>query len=236
MGIITKIEDPTEDGKIADPVPKKIGIITLEDIVEEVLQEEIEDERETQAMKGERKKLRQKLALMFSDRHAQSILNREELIAVREYLEIELPPFGRDVLTLDSLQKLVEESEIIDIESDINPFSHKASENLIRGTNSMRAEDYNHNTDASQNLDNSGTQTTTGQMQFQKFLTHIMKENEHKDKKKKSKKEGPKTIDKITPGVSEIGTIIEGDQSEVRKQVRFNKTEMEKKPEEENVF
>lgn len=61
---------------------------------------------------------------MFSDRHAADVLNRAELIAVREYLEIELPVFGRANFSLEALQKLVEKSYVLDIESDQRPFNH----------------------------------------------------------------------------------------------------------------
>lgn len=52
------------------------------------------------------------------------MLNRAELIAVREYLEIELPVFGRQNLSLEALQKLIEKSYVLDIESDSRPFNH----------------------------------------------------------------------------------------------------------------
>lgn len=61
--------------------------MTLEDIVEEILAEEIEDERDIGALKGERKKMKEKLYMLFSDMKASTILNKAEIIAVCEYLE-----------------------------------------------------------------------------------------------------------------------------------------------------
>jgi hypothetical protein len=133
-------EDPS--GLSMDPTLRKIGIVTLEDLVEEILQEEIEDEREN--MREERKKLRQQLAFVFSDRHASDVLNRAELIAVREYLEIELPVFGRTNLSLESLQKLIEKSYVLDIESDSRPFNHNllaTENNKKRSIGSTKEED-----------------------------------------------------------------------------------------------
>jgi hypothetical protein len=60
--------------------------VTLEDIVEEVLAEEINDERDLAMIKGERKKLKEKLYMIFSDHKAKNVLNRPEIIAVCEYL------------------------------------------------------------------------------------------------------------------------------------------------------
>jgi hypothetical protein len=64
------------------------------------------------------------MALIFSDKHAKDVLNRAELIAVREYLEIEIPCFGRDNFSLEGLQRLLDKSYVLDIESDSRPFNH----------------------------------------------------------------------------------------------------------------
>jgi hypothetical protein len=46
--------------------------------------------------------------------------------AVREYLELEVPPFSAKNISISALQTLIEESYVLDIESDANAFSHKA--------------------------------------------------------------------------------------------------------------
>lgn len=56
MAIVTRVEEDSS-GLGMDPILRKVGIITLEDIIEEILQEEIEDEREN--MGENRIKLRQ---------------------------------------------------------------------------------------------------------------------------------------------------------------------------------
>jgi hypothetical protein len=44
---------------------------------------------------------------------------------VREYLENDLSQFGNKSMNQIALQKLLEESYVLDIESDSMPFSHK---------------------------------------------------------------------------------------------------------------
>jgi metal transporter CNNM len=52
IGIVTKNINP-EDGR--DPYKKVIGIVTLEDIIEEIIADEIEDEYEILDLKNKRK-------------------------------------------------------------------------------------------------------------------------------------------------------------------------------------
>jgi hypothetical protein len=44
---------------------------------------------------------------------------------VREYLENDLSPFSIKLMNQIALQKLLEDSFVLDIESDSMPFSHK---------------------------------------------------------------------------------------------------------------
>ena len=63
-----------------------IGIVTLEDIIEEIIQEEIEDEYELLDEKNQRKMIKEKLVMLFTDHEASKVLIEEEIRAILEFL------------------------------------------------------------------------------------------------------------------------------------------------------
>ena len=72
--------------------------------------------------------------MTFSDNRAKSVLNEAELTAVKEYFVKDISPMLSSCpIKNQALFKLIEESQIIDIESDAVPFSHNLLENQSNG-------------------------------------------------------------------------------------------------------
>lgn len=90
IGIVTKTI-PGEGGR--DPYKKVIGIVTLEDIIEDIIQEDIEDEYELLDEKNQRKLLKEKLVVLFSDHEAEKVLTEEEIRACLEFMQKYVKPF-----------------------------------------------------------------------------------------------------------------------------------------------
>ena len=64
MAVVTRVEI-SHDGK--DPELKMVGIITLEDIIEELVENKEDENEDFTELKGEKLRHKEKLVLIFSD-------------------------------------------------------------------------------------------------------------------------------------------------------------------------
>lgn len=83
IGIVSEVVQ--EDGK--DPEFRKVGIITLEDIIGEILQHDDNNDSDANEIRGERGRVKEKLVLLFSDQEKGKELGEAAINAIAEYLQ-----------------------------------------------------------------------------------------------------------------------------------------------------
>lgn len=104
-----------------DNTKRVVGIVTMEDIIEELIQDDIQDEYEDD-VRNERKLLKEKLVLYYTDHKASKVLVDSEVKACLQYLEHYVRPF-QDIKH-DVLHVLVRNSKVVIVHTDNFPFSH----------------------------------------------------------------------------------------------------------------
>ena len=108
----------TEDNR--DPVYETVGVVTLEDVIEEIIQSEIEDETDLTA--DNRRRLRRRDVAMMqpvaevpafagSGPQYQSLITPQLQLAIVQFLSTTLDPFREEIIAPNILRRLLRHIE-----------------------------------------------------------------------------------------------------------------------------
>lgn len=120
MAVVTKVEQADE---ARDPTLKMIGIITLEDIIEELVDKGDDDEEDLEELEERQIRHKEKLILLFSDqqkRQEGEQLSDVETHAVCEFLQKQIKAFGQNRIRKKVLYRLItQNSQVVEISSEM---------------------------------------------------------------------------------------------------------------------
>lgn len=132
VGIVRTIEQPPN----SDPIYKIIGVITLEDVIEELLMDEITDS--DQAVKGDPNYIaHHDIINFFTDFRAQKQLTPSFIDAIACYLSINCAIFSSIWFSQETLKTLIMNSLVYNIKSDLNPALNKHNQITLMAKDSF---------------------------------------------------------------------------------------------------
>ncbi|KAL5260869.1 hypothetical protein ACHWQZ_G006790 [Mnemiopsis leidyi] len=116
---------PEPDQEDLDPVYVPIGVVTLEDIIEEIIQQEIVDETDAYVNNDFKKKNEKKCLPLIpidkkKDEHVMKISPQLEL-ATFTYLSTQIPEFSEENISASVLHRLLRQDVIREVEPDGKP-------------------------------------------------------------------------------------------------------------------